>query len=174
MSGAKSALILGATGAAGRHLLQELLASSAFNRIGEYGRRITPEESILLGKDKLIQKKIDFENLEDASLKEGNWDVIFITLGTSRRATPNPTTFQKIDREYVVNAARLAKQESIPQRIVYISSINANPESNILYSRSKGLTELDLAGLGYNDVITFRAGTITERGDGKLLEGIVS
>lgn len=78
-SGAKSALILGATGAAGRHLLQELLASSAFNRIGEYGRRITPEESILLGKDKLIQKKIDFENLEDASLKEGNWDVIFIT-----------------------------------------------------------------------------------------------
>jgi len=35
----ESALIIGATGAVGRHLLKELLASPDVVRVGEYGRR---------------------------------------------------------------------------------------------------------------------------------------
>lgn len=79
MSG-KSALIIGATGGTGQHVLKQLLASKDFTRVGEYGRRVT--QNITEGKEKLEQKTIDFEKLEEADLKEGKWDVVFITYAT--------------------------------------------------------------------------------------------
>ena len=81
MSG-KSALILGATGAVGKHLPRELLASPHFDTVGEFGRRVTDKEKLAgLDLSKLVQKAIDFDKLpdDDQGLKEGEWDVIFIT-----------------------------------------------------------------------------------------------
>lgn len=78
MSG-KSALIIGATGAVGKNLLRELVASSEFTRVGEYGRRVTPKDKLGEGSSKLEQKAIDFEKLEEAGLKDGKWDVVFVT-----------------------------------------------------------------------------------------------
>ena len=75
----KSALIIGATGQTGGHLLKELLASPHFSKVGEYGRRVTAPESLAEGKEKLEQKTIDFENLSAAGLKEGKWDVVYVT-----------------------------------------------------------------------------------------------
>lgn len=118
MSG-KSALVLGATGAVGKHVLKELLSSPHFTRVGEYGRRVTPIDEITTGKEKLEQKTIDFEKLEESGLKAGKWDVVFITyvhsfylglagfirgvyrLGTTRAAAGSAAAFEKIDRESV-------------------------------------------------------------------------
>jgi hypothetical protein len=77
----QSALLIGATGATGKHVLRELLSSPHFTHVGEYGRRVTPLDQISSGKEKLEQKIVDFEKLEDAGLKAGNWDVVFITYG---------------------------------------------------------------------------------------------
>lgn len=79
---AKSALIIGATGAVGRHIFKELLASSHFSRVGEYGRRVTPKSDlppISPSADKLTQKAIDFEKVDQEGLKEGKFDVVVIT-----------------------------------------------------------------------------------------------
>ena len=79
MSG-KSALLLGATGAVGKHVLRELIASNEFTRVGEYGRRVTPLDQLSPNaKDKLEQKTVDFERIEEAGLRDGKWDVVFIT-----------------------------------------------------------------------------------------------
>lgn len=75
----RSALIIGATGQTGRHLLQSLLASPDFTRVGEYGRKVTSPSDIKTGKDKLEQKIIDFEKIQESGLKQGKWDVVFIT-----------------------------------------------------------------------------------------------
>jgi oxidoreductase len=97
----QSALIIGATGATGKKLLNELLSSPHFTRVGEYGRRwvcipftlpvtyhgemefaccrVTPEDQLGPGKAKLEQKVIDFERLEASGLKDGKWDVVYIT-----------------------------------------------------------------------------------------------
>ena len=74
----KTALILGATGATGKLLLQELLASPFYTLIGEYGRRITPTDHLVVGKDKLQQIVVNFEKLDEAKLNELRWDVVFI------------------------------------------------------------------------------------------------
>ena len=73
-----TALVLGATGATGRHILSEVLLSDRFTRVGEYGRSLTPEERLPQTKGKLEQKKVDFEKLDQAAWKQGNWDVVFI------------------------------------------------------------------------------------------------
>lgn len=75
----KSALIIGATGQVGRHALNELLASSHFSTVGEFGRRVTDPATLKTGKDKLQQKTIDFDNLDEPALKEGKWDIVFVT-----------------------------------------------------------------------------------------------
>jgi oxidoreductase len=119
----KSAAIIGATGQVGRHVLQHLLSSSEFTRVGEYGRRVTSADQITTGKEKLEQKVIDFEKIEESGLKAGKWDVVYITyarislktivgslkegvlffirLGTTRAAVKSDAEFEKIDREWV-------------------------------------------------------------------------
>ncbi|KAG2143780.1 uncharacterized protein EDB93DRAFT_1154730 [Suillus bovinus] len=155
-----TALILGATGAVGKNLLRELLASDQWSKVGEYGRRVTPEADLPQNRGKLEQKTLDFENLQEAGLKDGRWDVVFVTLGTTRANAGSADMFEKIDREYVVNACKAAKTDDPEhkQRVVYLSSGGANPSSSFLYMRSKGLTELGIARLGYADTIVFRPG----------------
>jgi len=128
--------------------------------VGEYGRRLTPSEHIINGKDKLEQKVIDFEKLQESGLNQGKWDVVFVTLGTTKAIAGSAESFEKIDREYVINAAREAKSPdpASSQRIVYLSSAGANSQSPFLYARSKGLTEAGLADLGYADTIILRPG----------------
>jgi len=178
MSG-KSALLLGATGATGRHVLRELLASKQFDRVGEYGRRVTPKEQLgdAATSGKLEQKVIDFENLDAAGLKDGQWDIVYITLGTTRGQAGSAAAFEKIDREYVVNAARAAKADSQQkQRLVYLSSGGANASSPFLYMKSKGLTENALASLGYSDTVIFRPGYLdnANRANSRLAESLVA
>ncbi|KAJ8495786.1 hypothetical protein ONZ45_g12707 [Pleurotus djamor] len=175
MSG-KSALLIGSTGQVGRHLLNELLSSNDFSRVGEYGRRVTSLEKIATGKDKIEQKTVDFEKLKPSEWEDGKWDVVFITLGTTRKAAGSAEAFEKIDREFVLNAAKAAKSDdpAHEQRIVYCSSTGANPKSPFLYPKSKGLTEQGLAALGYSDTIVFRPGFLkgTQREEPRLAESI--
>ncbi|EGN97019.1 hypothetical protein SERLA73DRAFT_185300 [Serpula lacrymans var. lacrymans S7.3] len=178
MSG-QSALIFGATGSTGRCLLKEVLSSSHFTRVGEFGRKVTPADQLesAPGRQKLEQKTIDFERLDQAGLKDGHWDVIFVTLGTSRAVAG--ADFEKVDREYVVNAVKEAKSTdpNHSQRIVYLSASGANSSSTFLYPRSKGLTELALAGLGYMDTIVLRPVLLKGRTDarvGEIVAGFVT
>jgi len=174
MSAPQSALILGATGQTGRVLLRELLASPHFSRVGEYGRSVTSVNDISTGKDKLEQKTINFDKIEEAGLQEGRWDIVYITLGTTRKAAGSDAAFERIDRDYVINAAKAAKVTGLQQRVVYLSSAGANASSPFLYTRSKGQTEAGLAKLGYSDTIIFRPGFLAgaQRPDSSIAENI--
>ncbi|KAN0132772.1 hypothetical protein V8E53_009443 [Lactarius tabidus] len=175
MQAPKTALIFGATGQTGQHLLRELIASPNFSRVCEAGRRVTPAEELSAhAKGKLEQKVIDFERLDEAGLRDGNWDVIFVALGTTLKLAGSQEIFTKVDKEYVVNAAKAAKVDK-DQRLVYISAVGADPTSRSFYTRSKGSTEQALAELGYNDTIFFRPTLLAnvKRPEGRLGESIL-
>ncbi|GJE98561.1 NAD(P)-binding protein [Phanerochaete sordida] len=170
-------LLLGATGATGKHLLKEVVSSEHFSKVSEWGRSVTaPAKLPEAGKEKLEQKTIDFDNLDVPTFKQGNWDVIFITLGTTRAKAGSAEAFERIDREYVLNAARAAKSDdpTRKQRLVYVSSGGSNPTSMFLYPKSKGLTEQALATLGYDDLIIFHPGLLmdSERPERRIMENI--
>lgn len=176
MTPARSALILGATGQTGQVLLQGLLLSPFYSVTGEFGRHITPLDKILQGQDKLKQFTIDFERLHDSKLKDEKWDNVFITLGTTRKAAGSEANFERIDRDYVINAAKQAKspEPKNTQRLIYLSSAGANSSSPFLYPKSKGLTEEGLARLGYSDTIVFRPGFLagTNRSERRMAESL--
>ena len=115
----KTALIVGATGQTGRHLLRELIECPTFTRVCEVGRRVTPTEDLpAQASGKIEQKVIDFERLEEEGLRDGQWDVVFIVcvlkrffssqdlidacrMGTTSRNAGSRENFTRIDREYV-------------------------------------------------------------------------
>ncbi|KAG8697101.1 Protein fmp52, mitochondrial [Ceratobasidium sp. 395] len=185
MSG-QSALIIGATGATGRHVLRELLQNPHFTRVGEFGRRSLADEHLTgVNTSKLERKIVDFEKLDEKEWKDGKWDVIYITLGTTKAAAGSAENFEKIDREYVINAAKAAKSTdpAHQQRLVYLShtygyrprqSGGASASSPFLYPKSKGLTERGLASLGYSDFIAFRPGFLkgAERDHSRIAESV--
>jgi len=153
-----SALLIGATGLIGKLLLPSLLASPHVKRVGEFGRRVTTPAP---GGDKLVQRIINFDKIADAGLKEEVWDVVYITLGTTKAIAGSKEAFTKIDKEYVVDAAREARVTGRKQRLVYLSSAGANSSSPIFYSKSKGQTEEALAEIGYDEFIALRPGMFT-------------
>ena len=80
---------------------------------------MTSLSDIKTGKDKLEQKVIDFEKIHEYGLKQGKWDVVFITyvciyfwhvrradflncsLGVTKSNAGSAEAFEKIDRESV-------------------------------------------------------------------------
>jgi len=171
----QTALVLGATGATGKYLLKELLNSQNYTRVGEFGRRTTPLDTPgLTNTEKLVQKVVDFEKPQEAGFADEKWDVVFIAMGTTKKAAGSAEKFIKIDQDYVVNAAEAARNASINQRLIYVSVGAANPSSPLLYLKSKGETEQRLAATGYNDTMIFRPGNLLdpERSEPRLLESI--
>lgn len=113
---ARSALIIGATGLIGRLILPELISNtSPFSRVGEFGRRVTP--GFVADEQRLLQKTIDFDKIEEAGLKGGTWDVVYIAyvplsshhglsahgimgrLDTKKALAGSKEAFIKIDKE---------------------------------------------------------------------------
>ncbi|KAG8904636.1 Protein fmp52, mitochondrial [Tulasnella sp. 403] len=152
-SNSLTALLIGGTGATGRHILRGLLASPHFARVVEVGRRATPLENLqdAPGKEKLVQKIVNFDNIEQEGLAEVKADALVIAMGTNSRHED----FLKLEG-YVLNAARAAKTDNESQRIVYLSGASAHPKAMFYYSRTKGQTEHALAKLGYSDLVVLR------------------
>lgn len=81
-STSQTVLLFGSTGATGKLVLRELLSSDHFTKVVEAGRRVTASEALsdVAGKEKLIQKTIDFEDLDAAKLKDEKADVVVIVV----------------------------------------------------------------------------------------------
>jgi oxidoreductase len=77
-----TAIIFGATGAVGRHVLVSLLSNNDITKVAECGRRVTPLDAIRgegIDKSKLVQKTIDFEKLDEEPTLQDQWDIVYIT-----------------------------------------------------------------------------------------------
>lgn len=131
----RTALILGATGLVGGKLLDRLLASDRYERVTTIGRRSTGRQH-----PALVQHVVDFEDLE------GHADLfavddIFCCLGTTIRKAGSQERFLEIDVEYPVQAAELGAARGAEQFLV-VSSLGADPDSRVFYSRAKGEMEV--------------------------------
>jgi len=98
----RTALIIGATGQVGQHVLLELLRSPTYTTVAEYGRRVTPLDKLPSEHTaKLVQKTVDFDKLNDDEWKSLKADTVLVTLGTSRTTAGSAEAFERIDRQCV-------------------------------------------------------------------------
>jgi uncharacterized protein YbjT (DUF2867 family) len=130
----KTALLAGATGLIGSNLLPLLLDSERYSKVIVVGRRPLPQVH-----PKLVQVVTELDQLEQYRLKLIADDV-FCCLGTTMRQAGSKEAFYKVDFLYVVQLAALAASNFAAQFMV-VSSLGANAESAVYYSRVKGEME---------------------------------
>ncbi|CAG8564591.1 10416_t:CDS:2 [Ambispora gerdemannii] len=170
-----TALILGASGATGKPLLRNILQSERFAKVISVGRKEIAYDGP--NKEKLEQKLVDFENLEQHKEAFVGYDVVFCTLGTTRANAGSAERFVAIDKGYVINSAKLirAQNPNRPIHYLYCSSGGANANSMILYSRTKGEIEKELGEIGFSRVSIFQPGFLEvneKRADRGLIHNI--
>jgi uncharacterized protein YbjT (DUF2867 family) len=130
----KTALLAGATGLIGSQLLPLLLDSSRYAKVIVVGRKAVP-----VIHPKLVQVTTELDKLEEVRLKLIADDV-FCCLGTTMRQAGSKEAFYKVDFLYVVKLAAVATANFASQLLV-VSSMGADAESRIYYSRVKGEME---------------------------------
>jgi uncharacterized protein YbjT (DUF2867 family) len=144
-----TALLAGATGLVGRHVLHYLLQDPEYSTVTILTRR-----SLGLSHPKLQEHIIDFENLEGFSpVIQGNH--IFCCLGTTIKKAESQANFRRIDYTYPVTLARIAQKNKASQ-FVLISALGANKNSKIFYNRTKGELEKSIKEIDFTGTLIFR------------------
>lgn len=143
------AIIIGATGATGKDLVDLLLQDSAFDTIHVFVRRP------LSISDPMVKTHIvDFEQI-DTWKSEIQGDVLFSCLGTTLRAAGSQEAQWKVDYDYQFNFAKAARENGV-NTIVLMSSVGANPQSSLFYPKMKGKLEDAIKQLGFANTIIVR------------------
>lgn len=141
----KRALLAGATGLVGGHLLTRLLAHPAYSRVEVLVRRALP-----ISDPKLAQRVVDFEHLHASP--DIAADDMFCCLGTTIGKAGSQEAFRRVDHDYALALGNLAKSAGARQFLM-VSSLGADAKSSVFYSRVKGETERDIVAIGLPKVI---------------------
>ncbi len=162
----KTAIILGATGLTGSHLLNLLLNSEDYEKVKIFTRKSTE-----LKHPKLEEIICDILKIEEQADKF-TADEVFICIGTTKAKTPNKKLYHAIDYGIPVNSAKLAEQNYIKTFSV-ISAIGANKNSSFFYSKTKGEMEQDILNCQIPNILIYRPSLIYgNRKDKRLVEKI--
>lgn len=165
----RTALLAGATGLVGSHVLRQLLADAPphWSRVVTVGRRTTP-----LQHDKLEQRIMDLDAL--ATLGDLRADDVFCCLGTTIKQAGSQDAFRRVDHDYVVALAGAGLRAGATQFLL-VSAIGADPASRVFYSRVKGEAEAAVRRLPYRGVQIFQPSLLLgERAEFRVGERIAT
>ncbi len=150
----KRALIAGATGLVGGYVLRHLLAHPSYSRVAILVRRESP-----IRDPKLTQRIVDFAHL-DAGVSGVAPDEVFCCLGTTIRKAGSEEAFRRVDYDYPLALARLAKAVGA-NKFLMVSALGADPKSAVFYNRVKGEVEQAIAAIGLPAAYFFRPSILT-------------
>jgi uncharacterized protein YbjT (DUF2867 family) len=162
----KKAIVFGASGFVGSHLLSGLLNSPDYERVTAVVRK-----SLNIAHPKLTTLIGDYDSLSDLK-SEIFADEVFIALGTTKAKSPVEAEYYKVDHDYPVLAAQLAKERGA-KSVFLVTAVDANPNAKFFYVRTKGETERDVIALDFEHTNIFRPSMIVgNRNENRsLLEG---
>src|ERR1700709_618845 len=149
----KQAILFGASGYVGSCLLDELLNNSDYSEV-----TVVVRKALDVSHPKLRTLIGDFSSLP--GLKENiAGDEVFITLGTTKKKTPDEKLYYQVDHDYPVLAAKIAKERGA-KAVFVVTAVGADAGSGIFYVRTKGETERDIIALGFERTSIFRPSMI--------------
>ncbi len=159
------ALVIGATGATGKDLIQKLLDDGDFDEVHAFVRKPLDIEN-----KKLNSHIVDFENPENwKNLVKG--DVAFSCLGTTLKTAGSKEAQKKVDYDYQFNFAKAAKENEVDDYVL-VSAYGANPNSKIFYSRMKGELEQAVKDLHFNKITIFQPGMLDRKNTDRTAEAL--
>ncbi|WPU64108.1 NAD(P)H-binding protein [Peredibacter starrii] len=161
------AVICGATGLVGSHLIHKLLDDSRIKEVVSVSR-----SSLRITSSKL--KEVICSDFKDLSIKahELKGDIYFCCLGTTIKTAGSQEKFRAVDYNAVLEFGKIAKSHDAKSFVV-ISAEGANARSKIFYSRVKGEVEEALKNLNLNHLVIMRPSLLMgERKEFRLGEKI--
>ncbi|MGB5983541.1 MAG: NAD-dependent epimerase/dehydratase family protein [Nonlabens sp.] len=138
------AVVIGATGLTGSHLLEQLLEDPDYDAV------------VTLSRKRINNKHPKHTNyladLFDTSTYENHItaDHLFICTGTTQDKTPDEQEYYKIEHDLPLTVAKTALENGV-KKVVVISALGASPDSRFRYNRSKGEMERDIEALGFEE-----------------------
>lgn len=145
----RTALVLGATGLIGGHLTRLLLAEPRYERVVVLGRR-----PLDLVHPKLEQWVADLDQMVDHRDLFAV-DDLFCCLGTTMKQAGSREAFRRVDYDYPLQAAQLAKKAGV-KRYLLVTAMGADPRSAFFYNRVKGEVEEAIAAVDLPALLIFR------------------
>ena len=151
--GPRTALLAGATGLVGSHLLEQLLLDGHWDKVITVGRRPTDRAA-----PQLEQLVVPFPEIGELPAV----DDVFSCLGTTIKVAGSQDAFRAVDHDAVVALATQAARSGA-QQFLHVTALGASAGSRIFYNRVKGETERDVAAVGLPTTIAFRPSMIDGR-----------
>ncbi len=143
----KVALIAGASGLVGGHLLTRLLDSPRYDKVIAITRKPLPDHP------KLTQ--VTFDMAEPANYAGIKADDVFCCLGTTIAVARSKENFRKVDEVYPSVMANAMVVNGAAQYLL-VSALGADKTSRVFYNRVKGDVEDAVLKAGYRTVHIFR------------------
>ena len=143
------ALVIGATGATGRELVNKLLLDDDFSQVTIFVRtapNITHE--------KLKIHEIDFKEIEKNKDKIKG-DILFSGLGTTKKNAGGKDQQYEIDYTYQYEFAKIAAENGVGQ-LSLVSTVGANANSSFFYPKIKGALEEAVKKLDFQKIDIFQ------------------
>lgn len=150
------ALVIGATGATGKDLVNQLLNDKDFEEVNIFVRK-----HIDIQNDKLKIHVVNFEK-PDEWKDSVKGDVAFSCLGTTLKDAGSKEAQRKVDFDYQYEFAKAAKENNVDDYIL-VSAYGSNPKSKIFYSKMKGELEEAVRKLHFNKITIFKPGMLERK-----------
>jgi uncharacterized protein YbjT (DUF2867 family) len=162
----KTALLVGATGLVGGFVLEQLLEDAYYDSVVVLSRK-----SLQLQHAKLKEVLVNFDQLENYT-NDIKADVVFCCLGTTIKAAGSQEAFKKVDYEYPLRVAEIAKQNDASAFLI-VTALGAAKSSIIFYNRVKGEVEEAIGNLHFDAFHILQPSLIIgERKESRSGEGI--
>ena len=138
----KIALLFGASGLVGSHLLNQLISNNNYSKIKLFVR-----STIDLDDPKIEIIQTDFNNLENHR-EDIKGDDCFFCIGTTKKNSPDKNEYKRVELEVPKQIAQIAKSNFV-NSFVFVSSGYADLKSSGDYLKFKGEVEEELKKLNF-------------------------
>ena len=145
----KTALLFGASGLVGSHLLNQLISNNNYSKIKLFVR-----STIEIDDPKIEIIQTDFNNLENHK-EDIKGDDCFFCIGTTKKNSPDKNEYRNIELDIPEEIAKIAKSNLV-NSFIFVSALYANPKSSGDYVRFKGLVEEELKRLNFPKLALMR------------------
>ncbi len=145
----KKVLLLGATGLVGGHCLNALLENRHLDHVHVLARK-----NLAIKSDKLVLHCIDFDEMESCQTLF-SVDAVICCLGTTLKQAGSIAAFRKVDYDYCLASAQLAKKAGVKHFLI-VTAINSNAKSFAYYSKIKGQLQNELKALAFERLSIFQ------------------
>ena len=141
----KTALLFGASGLVGGHLLNQLIQNNIYSKI-----KIFVRSELEINDSKVEIIKIDFDNLQNHK-EDIKGDDCFFCIGTTKKNSPDKNKYRRVELEIPKEIAQIAKSNLV-NSFIFVSALYANSKSSGNYIRFKGLVEEEIKRLNFTKV----------------------